>query len=104
MTKTYQWRLTATSLNSLTILNEKKKQCSYPEPCFVNVGTGRDCTIKDLALLVKEITGFEGNLEFDTSKPDGTPLKRLDVSRLEHLGRQAKISLEAGIGKPTIGF
>ena len=69
----------------------------YPEPCFVNVGTGRDCTIKELALLVKEITGFEGRLEFDTSKPDGTPLKLLDVSRLEHLGWQAKISLETGI-------
>ena len=51
----------------------------------MNVGTSRDCTIKELALLVKEITGFEGNLEFDASKPDGTPLKLLDVSRLKFL-------------------
>ena len=70
---------------------------NYPAPCFVNVGTGKDCTIKELALLVKKITGFTGNLEFDTSKPDGTPLKLLDVSRLEGLGWQAKISLETGI-------
>ena len=69
----------------------------YPAPCFVNVGTGKDCTIKELALLVKKITGFAGDLEFDTSKLDGTPLKLLDVSRLEDLGWQAKISLETGI-------
>ncbi|MBA4369136.1 MAG: GDP-fucose synthetase [Desulfobacterium sp.] len=75
-----------------------------PAPCFANVGTGRDCTIKELALLVKKITGFEGNLEFDTSKPNGTPLKLLDVSRLEKLGWQAKISLETGAGKPMAGF
>ncbi len=69
----------------------------YPSPCFVNVGTGIDCTIKELALLVKDQTGFKGGLEFDTSKPDGTPLKLLDVSRLETLGWKAKISLETGI-------
>jgi GDP-L-fucose synthase len=70
---------------------------NYPSPCFVNVGTGKDCTIKELALLVKEITGFEGSLEFDTSKPDGTALKLLDVSRLEELGWKAKIPLETGV-------
>ncbi len=68
-----------------------------PAPCFANVGTGRDCTIKELALLVKETTGFEGRLEFDTSKPDGTPLKLLNVSRLQDLGWQAKITLETGV-------
>ncbi len=70
-----------------------------PAPCFANVGTGRDCTIKELALLVKETTGFEGRLEFDASKPDGTPLKLLDVSRLQDLGWQAKITLETGVRK-----
>ena len=69
----------------------------YPSPCFVNVGTGKDRTIKELALLIKEISGFQGILEFDTTRPDGTLVKRLDVSRLKNLGWQAKISLEDGI-------
>ncbi len=70
---------------------------NYPKPCFVNVGTGIDCTIKELALLVKKQTGFKGNIVFDTSKPDGTPLKRLDVARLKDLGWESQISLEDGI-------
>jgi len=70
---------------------------NYPSPCFVNVGTGKDCTIKELAMLIKKQTGFKGSLEFDTSKPDGTPLKLLDVSRLEDLGWKAKMSLETGV-------
>ena len=61
------------------------------------MGTGKDCTIKGLALLIKEISGFQGNLEFDTTKPDGTLVKLLDASRLKNLGWQAKISLEDGI-------
>ena len=61
------------------------------------MGTGKDCTIKELALLIKEISGFQGILEFDTTRPDGTLVKRLDVSRLKNLGWQAKISLEDGI-------
>ncbi|RYF79511.1 MAG: GDP-L-fucose synthase, partial [Chitinophagaceae bacterium] len=52
---------------------------SYNEPGFVNIGTGTDLTIKDLALLIKKIIGFEGELNFDSSKPDGTPRKLMDV-------------------------
>jgi GDP-L-fucose synthase len=69
----------------------------YDEKGFVNIGVGDDITIKDLALLVKKIVGFEGELVFDTSKPDGTPRKLMDVSRLNNLGWKAKISLEDGI-------
>jgi len=69
----------------------------YPSPCFVNIGTGRDCTIKELALLIKELSGFKGSLEFDTTRPDGTLVKRLDVSRLKNMGWQAGISLEDGV-------
>ena len=69
----------------------------YPSPCFVNVGTGKDCTIKELVLLIKELSGFKGSLEFDTTRPDGTLVKRLDVSRLKNLGWQAGISLEDGV-------
>jgi len=64
---------------------------------FINVGTGADVTIKELAELVSEVVGFEGKLKFDTSKPDGTPRKLLDVSRLKEAGWEAKIELREGI-------
>ena len=64
---------------------------------FVNVGTGQEVTIKALAELVCEVVGFEGRLAFDATKPDGTPRKLLDVSRLFALGWQPKVMLRAGI-------
>ncbi|GAB4119264.1 MAG: GDP-L-fucose synthase [Thermoflexibacter sp.] len=70
---------------------------NYNEEQFLNVGTGEDITIKDLALLVKKIVGYEGEIYFNTSKPDGTPRKLMDVSRLHNLGWKHKISLEEGI-------
>lgn len=70
---------------------------NYSEPGFVNIGVGNDISIKELALLIKGIIGFEGDLFFDTSKPDGTPRKLMDVSKLEHLGFKYKIELEDGI-------
>jgi Nucleoside-diphosphate-sugar epimerases len=69
----------------------------YNEPGFVNVGTGKDLTIKDLALLIKRIVGFKGELTFDSSKPDGTPRKLMDVSKLHSLGWKHEIELEEGI-------
>ena len=69
----------------------------YEEPDIVNIGTGKDISIKELALLVKDIVGFEGDLVFDKSKPDGMPRKLLDVSKLTGLGWKARISLEQGI-------
>lgn len=69
----------------------------YNEKQFVNVGSGTDISIKDLALLVKKIVGFEGELTFDTSKPDGTPRKLMDVSSLKSSGWNQKIDLEEGI-------
>ncbi len=62
-----------------------------------NVGTGSDVTIRELAHVVMEVVGFEGGIVFDQTKPDGTPRKLLDVSRLKTLGWQAKTSLKAGI-------
>lgn len=67
------------------------------KPCLINIGMGRDITIKELAELVKEIVGFKGQIIFDTDKPDGTPQKLLDISRMDTLGWKAKISLRAGI-------
>jgi len=65
-------------------------------PLF-NVGYGEDLTVRELAELIREVVGFEGRLTFDTSKPDGTPRKLLDVSRMKLLGWQARISLQTGL-------
>jgi len=70
---------------------------NYNEKEFVNVGYGNEITIKDLALLIKKIIGFEGHLEFDTSKPNGTPRKLMDSSRLFATGWKPKTALEEGI-------
>lgn len=69
----------------------------YSDSEIVNIGVGEDIAIKDLALLIKDIVGFSGELTFDTSKPDGTPRKLLDVSKLNGLGWKAGISLRDGI-------
>lgn len=69
----------------------------YADNEIVNIGVGEDIAIKDLALLIKDIVGFRGELTFDTSKPDGTPRKLLDVSKLNGLGWKAGISLRDGI-------
>ncbi len=70
---------------------------NYSEEQFINIGVGQDISIKDLALLIKKILGYSGNLSFDSSKPDGTPRKLMDVSKLHQLGWMHKTSLEAGI-------
>jgi len=69
----------------------------YDSPEIVNIGVGEDISIKELALLIKEIVGYEGELFFDTSKPDGTPRKLLDVSKLHNLGWRHRIGLREGI-------
>lgn len=69
----------------------------YHSDQIINVGVGEDISIKELALMIKEIVGYEGRLTFDTTKPDGTPRKLLDVSKINTLGWRASISLEAGI-------
>ena len=69
----------------------------FSAPGPLNVGTGEDIPIKDLALLLREVVGFEGELSWDASKPDGTPRKLLDVSRLNALGFQARIGLREGL-------
>jgi GDP-L-fucose synthase len=70
---------------------------TYDESEIVNIGFGEDVSIKELALLVKEAVGYDGELRFDTSKPDGTPRKLLDISTLRSLGWQPKISLSSGL-------
>ena len=70
---------------------------NYNEAGLINIGTGEDLSIKDLALLVKRIIGFEGEIEFDTSKPDGTPRKLMDVTKIHSKGWKHKIELVDGI-------
>lgn len=71
----------------------------YNEAGFINVGTGTDLSISSLAALIKEIIGYNGQLKFNTEKPDGTPKKLLDCSRIHALGWKARIDLKSGIEK-----
>src|SRR5690606_4243326 len=70
---------------------------NYEGEEWLNVGTGEDISIKDLALTIKEVVGFEGELRFDASKPDGTPRKLMDVSKLHNFGWKHRIELKEGI-------
>ena len=70
---------------------------NFDEPGFLNIGVGEDISIKNLALLIKDITGYTGEIRHDLSKPDGTPRKLMDVSKLHELGWKARIGLEEGI-------
>jgi len=69
----------------------------YDEPEIVNIGVGKDISIAELADLVRSVVGYEGEIVYDTSKPDGTPRKLVDVSRINALGWKARISLEEGL-------
>ena len=70
----------------------------------INVGTGTDVTIAQLAHLIARVTGFTGTISFDPSKPDGTPRKLMDVSRLAEMGWRAQISLEDGLKDAYTAF
>lgn len=70
---------------------------NYNDPEFINVGTGQDISIKELAELIKKVVGFKGNLVFDTSKPDGMPRKLLDISKLKNFGWVAQTSFADGL-------
>lgn len=81
----------------MTLDEELYQAHTQPMLSHINVGTGQDCSIKHLAETLATVTGFRGKLTFDTSKPDGTPRKLLDVSRLHALGWSAQIELEEGL-------
>lgn len=93
---------TGTPLREFLHVDDLAEACiylmnNYSDNQQINIGTGKDLTIKDLALLVKKIVGFEGEITHDLSKPDGTPRKLMDVSFLHKLGWHHKIELEEGI-------
>jgi GDP-L-fucose synthase len=70
---------------------------NYDDDVAINVGVGEDVSIKELAKLIQGVVGFQGTIDWDSSKPDGTPRKLLDVSRISALGWKAQISLEDGL-------
>ena len=80
------------NLNTETYVSNTSSMLSH-----INVGTGKDCSINDLVRTIASVVGFTGKIEFDSSKPDGSPRKLMDISRLQKLGWKAKISLEEGI-------
>jgi GDP-L-fucose synthase len=70
---------------------------NYDDEVAINIGMGKDISIRELAELIKSVVGFNGEIDWDSSKPDGTPRKLLDVSKIAALGWQPKIPLEEGI-------
>jgi nucleoside-diphosphate-sugar epimerase len=89
--------MAAASLFVLNMEEDRYKAATQPMLSHINIGYGEDVTISELAHLIARVTGFNGRIRFDTSKPDGTPRKLLDVSLLSNLGWKASISLEQGL-------
>lgn len=89
--------MAAASIHVMELDTETFKANTQPMLSHINVGTGIDCTIRELAETVAKVTGFQGRLEFDATKPDGTPRKLMDVSRLADLGWKSSIALEDGL-------
>jgi len=89
--------MAAASVHVMELDDATYQANTQPMLSHINVGTGVDCTIRELAETVARVTGYRGELVFDSSKPDGTPRKLMDVSRLKALGWQAEMSLEEGL-------
>lgn len=89
--------MAAASVHVMNLTTDVWQAHTQPMLSHINVGTGEDCAIRELAETIARVTGFTGRVSFDASKPDGTPRKLLDVSRLNALGWKAKISLEDGL-------
>lgn len=89
--------MAAACVHVMGLSQETYRGETQPMLSHINVGTGVDCSIRELAETIAKVTGFTGDIEFDASKPDGAPRKLLDVSRLARLGWRASISLEEGL-------
>jgi GDP-L-fucose synthase len=89
--------MAAASIHVMNLDSDTYQAHTQPMLSHINVGTGVDCTIRELAETIAKVTGFKGELEFDATKPDGAPRKLMDVSRLELLGWKASVSLEEGL-------
>lgn len=87
---------------SIFLMNIDKKaydQCTSPMGSHINVGSGKDLTIKELAEIIRDVVGYKGEISFDSTKPDGNPRKLLDSERIKNLGFNAKVSLKEGLIK-----
>lgn len=91
--------MAAASVHVMELDNETYQANTEPMLSHINVGTGVDCTIREMAETMAKVVGFEGKVVFDSSKPDGTPRKLMDVSRLAALGWRYQVSLEQGLSK-----
>ncbi len=89
--------MAAASVHVMNLTAEVYGTHTQPMLSHINVGTGVDCTIRELAQTIAKVTGFQGRLVWDASKPDGTPRKLMDVSRLQALGWRSRIALESGL-------
>ncbi|TXX88131.1 GDP-L-fucose synthase [Vibrio cholerae] len=89
--------MAAASVHVMELDSESYQANTEPMLSHINVGTGKDCTIREMAETMAKVVGFEGEVVFDSSKPDGTPRKLMDVSRLASLGWQYKVELENGL-------
>ncbi|MBJ6879716.1 GDP-L-fucose synthase [Vibrio cholerae] len=89
--------MAAASVHVMELDSETYQANTAPMLSHINVGTGVDCTIREMAETMAKVVGFEGKVIFDTTKPDGTPRKLMDVSRLAALGWQYRVDLEAGL-------
>jgi GDP-L-fucose synthase len=87
----------AAAVQVMELAKAAYRSVTGPEVSHINVGTGEDCTIAELAETIARVTNYSGRLRFDTSKPDGTPRKLLDVARIRGLGWRPAISLEEGL-------
>jgi GDP-L-fucose synthase len=96
--------MAAASVHVLLLDEQTYQANTLPMLSHINVGTGVDCTIRELAETMQRVVGFEGQLVFDTTKPDGTPRKLMNVDRLKSLGWQYTIDLETGLKKTYAWF
>ena len=89
--------MAAACIHVMNLDNEAYQKYTQPMLSHINVGTGKDITIKQLAEIISKVTGYRGQIEFDTTKPDGSKRKLMDSTRLNNLGWQPKTELEQGL-------
>lgn len=89
--------MAAASVHVMNLGKNTYDECTSPMSSHINVGTGEDISIAALAEMIGEIVGYEGDIEFDPAKPDGTPQKLMDSNRINSLGWQSTVRLEDGL-------
>ena len=91
--------MAAASIHVMNLNKTSYDENTQPMLSHINVGTGVDCTIKELVETIAKVVGFEGEIKFDATKPDGAPRKLMNIERLKSLGWQYSVSLEVGLTK-----